>query len=597
MVTATQHEHPQNANYWSDPVVGAMLQKDQCIAVALLVSGELDKLDPPIGDSSCQVRALLILILYHQLHKQIGATDWEDAVGLCKDCLRLHGVNSGGSVKNALQARKRTIPYKEDVHLGGDVDNLEFQAFVTLVREKLGEQRFELLGLAYSLWSGGIVSTDEFWIDFRYRSNNLWGQHERRLRARLAKLSCAEMINLASELPAADKWVELLKETKSVIKRGDAADQEEEENVEVLCAQSTFNVALAALYYYNIPIVDGNVRIQLTGADGCDHGKDHHLRCEDCLLHRLETDNASFCKSGSCKTTYSLGTVRTLLYVPNKMTGAFEFVRNPSKEQMIMPCFFLKTWSTYHGHSSSNYNYTGSNKSDISKDGYYERDDLYSPDHGRYYEALLKIDKSWAIEVMASTHPPFTRRAQHADLDIAPVYERIFGRSRKEFQYNRYGFEGENFLTPKERQHLRQEKRQQQQQQQQQDQLPTPTDRLIMARRVSHERQLSGECQFVRMGAPSKECTWRITRTIDWNVVHVHAATFKWVDKQLQALACRHQEAVGAVIGRFVFSQGTVGASHECMEAATKLHNTQQSKARMKLYLAVYPKNQPLLRR
>ncbi|KAF9930485.1 hypothetical protein BGZ67_005767 [Mortierella alpina] len=595
MVTATQHEQLRYSNCWGDPVVGAMLQKGQRIAVALLVSGNLHKLDPTTGDSSCQVRALLILVLYHHLRKEIGPTEWEEAVDLSREHLQLHGVKKNGDwIKNAHQIKKSANPFEEEAHAGGgDIDHMQFQDFVTLVHKKLGEQRFELLGLAYSLWSGGIVSTEEFWIDFRYRSNNLWGQHERLLRARLAKLSCAAMIDLASELPGAGKkWAELLRETKSVIKRGgDTESQHDEEDVEVLCAQSTFNVALAILYQYNIPIVDGNIRIQLNGANGCDHGEDHSLRYDhDRPLHRTEMNNTTAsCKIASCKMTYSLGTVQTLLYVPNKMTGAFEYVRSPSKEQMMMPCFFLKSWSTYYGHSSTNSN----NRSNIRKEGGdKDRDDLYTPDHNRYYEALIKMDKSWAIEVMASTHPSFTRRAQNADLDIAPVYERIFGRSHKEFRYNRYGIEGENYLTPDEFQH-----QQQKQQQQEQGQRPTPTDRLMNARQVSLEYHLSGECQFVRMAAPSRECTWRITHAIDWNVVHVHAATYRWVNDQLQALVCRHQEAPGAVIGRYVFSQGFVGASHECQEAATKLHNTHQSNTRMTGYLADYPRNQPLLRR
>ncbi|KAF9946653.1 hypothetical protein BGZ70_003111, partial [Mortierella alpina] len=576
MVATTQYEQTSSGNCWGDPAVGTILQRDQHIAVASLVSGDLDKLDPPIGDSSCQVRALVVLVFYHRLFKEFGHTEWEKAVGLSLEYLKFHRIHSGGSVKSAQPVKRRAVvPHEQrEAHHDGTIINMQFLGLVALVRKTLGEQRFELLGLAYSLWSGGIVSTDEFWIDFRYRSNNLWGQHERFLRARLAKLSCAAMIDLAGELPNAGKWVQLLRETKSVIKRRDAEGQDDEEDVEVLCAQSTFHVALAALYHYSIPIVDGNIRIQLNGTGDCDHDEGHCSPLGDRLhqpLQRLEMENIVSCNSASCKMTYSLGTVRALFYIPNKMTGAFEYVSSPSQEQMRMPCFFLKTWSTYHGHCSTNYrdnNSQNSNNSSISiiSEEDKERDNLYSPDHDRYYEALIKVDKSWAIEVMASTHPPFSRRAQHAGLDISPVYERIFGRSHKNFRYDRYGIEGENILTPEVRRQWRQK-----------DHLPALTDRLITARQVSHERQLSGECQFVRMGAPSTECTWRITKAIDWNVVHVHAATYGWVKEQLQALAGRHQDAPGAVIGRFVFSQGAVGASHENKELATKLHNTRQS--------------------
>ncbi|KAF9280187.1 hypothetical protein BGZ68_007447 [Mortierella alpina] len=475
MVSTTQQEQPRKPKYWDDPVLDAMVQKDQRIAVALLVSGSLDKLDPTIGDSSCQVRALLILAMYHRLRKEFGAAEWEKAIELSKEHLQLHRVINGGPTKSAQQDKEKASGF-EEAHHGGDIVNNRFEAFVTLIHTKLGEQSFELLGLAYSLWSGGIVSTDEFWIDFRYRSNNLWGRHERLLRARLAKLSCAAMIDLASELPAASKWVELLRETKSIIKRGDTESQNEEEDIEILCAQSTFSVALAVLYHYKIPIVDGNVRIQLHGADGCGHSCDHSLGNDDRPLHRTEMHNTASCNIDSCKMTYSLGAVRTLLYIPNKMTGAFEHVRSPSKEQMQLPCFFLKTWSTYYVHDSTNKNNSIASTCNIKKEDK-ERDDLYSHDHDRYYEALIQMDKSWAIEVMASTHPPFTRRAQHADIDIAPIFERIFGRSHKELWYDRYGIEGESFLRPEEN-----KSHQQKNLPQQKNPLPTLADRLLLAR-------------------------------------------------------------------------------------------------------------------
>ncbi|KAF9343842.1 hypothetical protein BGX26_005137 [Mortierella sp. AD094] len=564
VVTAAQPKQSKTPSRWSDPAVAARLQRDQCIAVALLVTGDLGKLDPTTGDAGCQVRAVIILTLYYRLRRTIGDDEWSDVVALSKGyLLTVHARVGDGD--NELGTR----PTKDLIQGAPIHSNKKFNAFVIYVRKKLGEHLFELLGLAYSLWSGGIVSTDEFWIDFRYRSNNLWSCHEfRLLRARLAKLSCQAMIELAAELPASGRWVEMLHYTKSIVKSRDANN---EEDVEVLCTQVTFNVALAILYKHNIPILDGNVRIQLHGGDGCDQGQDLHLPCDP--LHRTEGDIASH-QTASGKMTYSFGTARALLYLPNKMTGTFEHVKNPSKQQMLAPCFFLKSWSTYHGH--------GSTVDDDSN----EDNDLYSADHDRYYEALAKMDKPWAIEVMASSHPPYTRRAKHADLDIALVYEQIFAdelpRSHKELRHDRYGLEGLSFFALEaSRQHQR----------------LTLADRQLCARRVAHNHGLNGECQFVRMGEPSKECTWRTTKRVDWQVVHVYAATYKWVHDQLQRLAARHAEASGAVIGRYVFALGAVGASHESRETATKLHNTKSENSRRNKYLSEYPRNQPLLRR
>lgn len=544
--------------------MAARLQRDQCTAVALLVTGDLSKLDPTTGDASCQVRAVIILILYYRLHRTIGNDERSHVVTLSKEYLLTVRARVRDS-DDELGAR----PTKDVLQGDPSHSSQQFNAFTINVRKLLGEHLFELLGLAYSLWSSGIVSTDEFWIDFRYRSNNLWGSHEfKLLRARLAKLSCQTMIELAAELPAGGRWVEILQHTKSIIKSEDADNQKD---LEVLCTQASFSVALALLHHHNIPILDGNIRIQLHGGYDRDQDQDIHLDCDP--LHLTEDDIAS-CWTASGKITYSFGTARTLLYLPNKVTGTFEHVKNPSMQQMLAPCFFLKSWSTYHGYGS------------IADDDNKADNDLYSPDHDRYYSTLAKMDKQWAIEVMASSHPPYTRRAKHADLDIALVYEKIFAdgppRSHKELRYDRYGLEGLSFFTPEASQ---------------QHQRLTLADIHFYARRVAEDHGLNGECQFVHMGEPSKECTWRTTKRVDWQVVHVYAATYEWVHDQLKQLADRHAEASGAVIGRYVFSLGAVGASHESKVMATKLHNTKSKKLRTNKYLSEYPRNQPLLRR
>ncbi|KAK5796944.1 hypothetical protein F5H01DRAFT_385451 [Linnemannia elongata] len=555
-------------SFWINTAATARLQRDQCIAVALLVTGDHSKLDPTTGDAGCQVRAVIILILYYRLRRTFGETEWSAAVLLSKEyLLKVHPwVVDGGD-----EFDKRHT--KDEIQGAPSHSYRQFNALVIRIRKKVGEHLFELLGLAYSLWSGGIVSTDEFWIDFRYRSNNLWGCHEFRvLRARLAKLSCHSMIELAAELPASRKWVEMLHYTKAVIKSGPV---DSEEDVEVLCTQVSFSVALALLYHHNIPILDGNIRIQLHVRDDRDRDRDQdqdlHLRFDH--LHLMEGDDASD-KTTLGDTTYSFGIARALLYLPNETTGTFEHVKNPSEQQMLAPCFFLKSWSTYHDHRS-----TADGESS-------EDDDLYSADHDRYYEALAKMDKPWAIEVMASSHPPYTRRAKHTDVDIALVYERIFAdeppRAHKELRFNRYRLEGLTLSTLEASQQHRR---------------PTLAERQVCARRVAHVRGLKGESQFVRMSAPSKECTWRTTQRMDWQVVHVYAATYEWVHDQLQLLTARHAKASGAIIGRYVFALGAVGASHESKETATKLHNTKNEKSRRNKYLSEYPHNQPLLHR
>ncbi|KAG0288968.1 hypothetical protein BGZ98_004037, partial [Dissophora globulifera] len=557
-----QPKQDNTPSYWINTAVNARLQRDQFIAVALLVTGDLSKLDPTTGDAGCQVRAVIILVLYYRLRRTFCETEWSEAVPLSREYLHeVHARVVNGSDEFDVRATKNEI---QDAL---SHSNKQFNAFIVRVHEKLGDHLFELLGLAYSLWSGGIVSTDEFWIDFRYRSNNLWSCHEfRELRVRLAKLSCQAMIDLATELPAGRKWVEMLRYTKTTIK---SRPVDSEEDVEVLCTQASFSVALALLFHHKIPILDGNIRIQLHGGDDCDQDQSLHLHFDHLTL--MEGDIVSD-ETTLEDTKYSFGAARALLYLPNETTGTFEHVKNPSKQQMLAPCFFLKSWSTYDGHGSTA---DGENSED---------DDLYSADHDRYYEALSKMDKPWAIEVMASSHPPYTRRAKYTDVDVALMYERIFAdeqpRARKELRYNRYRLEGLDFFTLETGQQYHR---------------PTLAERQVCARRVAHVHGLNGESQFVRMSAPSKECTWRTTKRVDWQVVHVHAATYEWVYNQLQQLTARHARASGAIIGRYVFALGAVGASHQSKQAATKLHNTKSEKSRRSKYLSDYPQNQSLL--
>lgn len=513
----------QRASYHDDPLVMAKLEKHQLMAVACLVVGDLAKLDPTIGDASCQVRALIMLVFYYDLRKELG-DKWANAVDFSDAYLTAHENDKSDTKAKTIQ------------DITGGIHAKDFDDLVDFVRNHImGEEKFELLGLAHSLWTAGILSTDEFWIDFRYRSNNLWGTHDKSLKARLATLSCDIFVELAKELPAEGKWVEALLETRSVIKRCGA------ENVPVLSIQATFAVAMALLYQRRIPLLDGNVRIQLTG-DGQPRLPDPSDR----------SDNPE----PPSNITYTLGAQRSMLYVANEKSGTFALVKTPVKEQMLSPAFFLKSWSTYYEGSTDQ--------------------GLYSASHEAYYAARANISMPWAVDVYTALHPPFSRSAVDADLDIIAAFEKVFPVRGNSFKYSRFDLQGLNHLVPL-------------------NERPNLAERQNLAMRVAHVHHLNGDCQFVRMGAPSETCTSRINRCIDWQIVHVLAATPKWVDDNLRAIATRHEEAEGAVIGPYVFTLGAVGASHEIELDATKLHNIKKEPARRKRYLDDYPNNEPLL--
>jgi hypothetical protein len=514
----------QTTSYRNDPVVMAKLKKHQHMAVANLLTGRLDKLDPTTGDASCQVRALIMLTFHQDLRHEIG-DKWDNAIALSKAHLAAHGQDKADT-------KAKTV-----ADVTGAKHSEEFDALVNRVHDELADDNFELLGLAYSLWAAGILSTDEFSIGFRYRNNNQWGVHNKALQARLATLSCDAFIELAGDLPQTGKWVEALQKTRSVIRNEGTAD------VPVLSVHATFSVALAILYARSIPIIDGNIRIQLSG---------------DGKTDLTDPSNRSDSPEPSSEVTYTFGTTRARLFVANRKTGTFDLVLHPTEEQKCLPAFFFKTWSTYFEESTDR--------------------GFYSINHDQYYDALAKIGIRWAVDVYTSLHPPFSRRAEDANLDITAVYEKMFTPRAKTFVYDRNHLEGSSFREPAETS-------------------PNLAERQNLAMRIALQRGLQDECQFVRMGAPSGECTSRTVKAIDWQVVHVFAATLSWVVEQYDALASRHQEAKRAVIGRYVFTLGAVGASDQVEERATVLHNMKKEPMRRARHLECYPYNAPLLKR
>ncbi|KUJ10855.1 uncharacterized protein LY89DRAFT_674966 [Mollisia scopiformis] len=507
---------PATSAYQQDPLVEARLNKHQHAAVACLLTHEFHKLDPATGDASCQVRAIIVLIFHQNLKKWLDDI-WDNAVKLSQDYNYTH-------LGDKPDTKTKTITEIQGADHSKDFDDL-----VNVVRDFLGEEDFELLGLTYSLCAAGIAGLDEFDIDFRHRSNNLWGSHEKSLKARLAKLSCATFIKFAEEVHSNGKLIDVLQETRSVIKNEGADD------VPVLSIQATFLTALAILYARGIPIVNSIIRIQING----DGQSQHH--------------------------TYTFGNARSFIYLANHQTGKFELLKNPSPEQKCCPAFYIKSWSTYHANSTSK--------------------SLYSPDHKLYYHDFAKISLLWAVIVYSAAHPPFSRRAERVDLDLTSAYEGIDGTIQSDLalQHDRFDLEGLNYENLVSRSSDRPG--------------PNLATKHKFALEVANQHQLNEECQFVRMGAPSTECTWRITKPIDWQIAHASAATVSWVDNRLEGLAERHRKASNAIIGRFVFSLGKLGASHVDRSRATELHNTKKETVRRKNYLADYPQNESLLNR
>lgn len=507
----------QGSSYDDDPIANARLIKHQNTAVACLILKEFDKLDPTTGDASCQVRAVIVLVFHQTLRMQLSDT-WDDAVRLSRNYMEAHENDKP-------ETKAKTI----DQIQGADHCK-SFDDLVETVRLELGEQDFELLGLTYSLCISGVAGTDEFEIDFRHRSNNLWGSHEKALKTRLAQLACDKFVSLAKALPSGARYVDALQQTRSIIEKDGLDD------MPVLSIQATFFTALAILYVWNIPIVNSIVRVQIDSDE--------------------TTDNY----------TYKFGSARSLLYFPNKQTGRFELEKEPTAEQKSHPAFYIKAWSTYNKSST-----------DVG---------LYSSNHTFYYRALSKINIDWAVMVYTACHPPFTRRARDANMDIASVYSIIDGPpSTSDIKNSRFDLKGLNHhhldASPSSPQ--------------------TPKFNLStvhhLATKVSLQHGLDGECQLVRMGAPSTSCTYRITRPVDWQIAHASASTTSWVDTRLKNMEERHKMADKAVIGRYVFSLGSVGASCESKEVGDELHNVKTESTRRKRYLGMYPGNEGLLRR
>ncbi|KAF9581894.1 hypothetical protein BGW38_000925 [Lunasporangiospora selenospora] len=514
--------------YLDDPVTKAKLDKHQLVALALLVTGDLTKLDPASGDASCQVRAVIVLHMALHLRTELKHDQWGHAELLAASFLEAHKNDQPDT-------KTKTVEDAQGAAHSPKYD--QFAAFVRL--HILGEETWELLGLCYSLWVSGIISTDEFWIDFRYRSNNQWHDHEKILRARLAELSCSKFIAIAKTLPDGNILTKALEVTRSVIKDPGVPA------VPVFAIQPTFAAATAFAYKYNIPIIMAVIRIQLDGdAEGDSLDADKY---PDLGESELASDMI-----------YSLGAARTLFYLPDKATGRFKLVPEPTEKQRQAQGLFIKSWSTYHRGSTD--------------------DGLFSADHDKYFSALSTANIEWLFDVYTALHAPFCRRAEHWNMDVAALYKHTFGTRSKAFVYDRFDCQGLDYRTVK-------------------DHRPTQLERLTMSTHTALKAGLSRECQVVRMAAPADRCTWRITKAVDWQLSHVHAGTVSWAETRLQAMTECHMGSPHIVIGRFVFALGSMGVSCKVEAFATELHNTKNKRNRKNKYLAVYPNNKLLLDR
>lgn len=231
----------------------------------------------------------------------------------------------------------------------------------------------------------------------------------------------------------------MIETTSSVITRDGAED------IPVLSIQATFLTALAILYARNIPIVNSIVRVQIDGKES-----QHHI--------------------------YTLGSVRSFLYFPNRQAGRSEIVDNPSPEQKVTPAFYLKSWSTYKETSSE---YT-----------------LHSSDHNLYHSEFAKVNLIWEIFVYTTSHPSFNRRAKDVNLDTGAAFEGVDGpaQSKMAFKLDRIHFEDLNYhgLLSNDGE----------------GQMPNLASLYTRATKIANKYKLNNKCQFVRKGAPSNECTF-----------------------------------------------------------------------------------------
>jgi hypothetical protein len=199
----------QKTLFLTDEALEKMVIKHQFIAVNLIIKGTVSKMNPSILDAACQSRTPILLEANAKLLSHLKTTNKLD------HALRV--------VAQFEDAHKKDMPdtkvkFVEDAE--GGQHSTAYDALLEEVREVLGDQLLEILGLCHTHTIPVTRSFDEFGLQISIRNPNIYRTSTKQaveqcnpkflkdrtpdLRYRLAKKATDYMSGLAWQLASDD---------------------------------------------------------------------------------------------------------------------------------------------------------------------------------------------------------------------------------------------------------------------------------------------------------------------------------------------------------------------------------------------------------
>ncbi|KAJ3497646.1 hypothetical protein NLG97_g1740 [Lecanicillium saksenae] len=522
------------------PPYNDILVAHQREALDRLICGDMHELDPCIGDMSCQMRVPFILDMYWTVQSQLR----EKRLLKCMP-ESLQQFNHGeqcasyraGSSEPGRLAVLRTWRHYDSV--------------VTDIRQLLGKDNLELLGLCYSLTTSNVFSYDEFGTYFYFIYLGTFGGATHRHDYNRELDSDNQLPILRQKLAAGN-----LAYFRGVVKR--LANGDTQQFIEA--KQDDYRESVGWQLHEAVRRLSSAIEQRHPTA-----GSIPLIACQPqikaVLLHEFARGRALVVvvrrlKINCCtdtRLTYTLTEVRCLYYTPNSETGAFEPVSDVEPALQNTPCLAFNCWSTYVDSQPGS--------------------GLDSSDDAEYFNALARSDISWLITVYANVHPPFASKSSATAEDLRSTYADICGSSVRRFDYSREQCRGFDLRVQPSR-----------------DARPSLYEELVMSDQLAQSHDFAN-ARLIPMGAKSRNCYLRIGLAVDFAVEHVKASSFGRASAFCAGLKRRHASAGQAVIGQFVVRIGRHGVSCTDDNFARTLSGIRNNKKKWDRYASEHVQN------
>ena len=283
-------------------ILQTLLKHHQQKAIWLLITGDLSKFDPLIGDMSCEMRPPFLIDMHWKVQAYLDETNrLDDAMAIAHEYHIAHQNDTDSkTIRTTADLDNKTHPKAYD------------DLFAELI-SVLGDDHTKLLGLCYSLTVSNFHARDEFGSIFYFTSIGLF-THEQlpMLRHELATACVDYFCNAVvatlgrSELDeAARKMISFIPQRQPGL-----------DDIPVVAAHTQFHAILRYQYHTRRPII--------------------------VMVRRIEIDHSEL--DGLI---YTLNDARALFWVPNRQ-GAYVLSTPVAPEQEQEPCVVFSCWNTHY---------------------------------------------------------------------------------------------------------------------------------------------------------------------------------------------------------------------------------------------------------